>query len=254
MQKRIPKQVYCFRQAPSARATGFRMGMTMNHLLDNITWFTLTGHQSRYASGANNARRYAAGFSPIVGFADPLHPDFASLAACCKPGEQPYCPDWAGDAPAGWCIHDEKSLFRMVWDEDIPDTDEFPDAIRLGPQHATQALELAQLTNPGPFGPRTIELGEYFGWFEDGRLAAMAGERMHAEKLREVSGICTHPGFRGRGLAQRLTLKLIRREMQRGETPFLHVMGDNPGARRLYQKMGFHDYCETTLRVIARVL
>ena len=80
----------------------------------------------------------------------------------------------------------------------------------------------------------------------------MAGERMYADTLREVSGICTHPDFRGRGLASRLTLKLIRREMQRGETPFLHVMGDNPTARRLYQQMGFRDYCETTLRVISR--
>lgn len=139
----------------------------------------------------------------------------------------------------------------MVWEESIPETDEFADAVRLGVEHSAQALELAQLTNPGPFGPRTIELGDYFGWFEDGRLVAMAGERMYAGRLREVSGICTHPDFRGRGLARRLTLKLIRREMLRGETPFLHVMGDNPAARQLYYKMGFRDYCETTLRVIS---
>lgn len=223
----------------------------MNQLLDNITWFTLTGPHAVYASGTKDARRYAAGFSPIVGFAAPARPDFAALAPYCQPDEHLYCPDWKGEAPAGWQIHDEKSLFRMVWEEAMPEADEFPDAIRLGPQHAAQALELAQLTNPGPFGPRTIELGEYFGWFEDGRLAAMAGERMHAGTLREVSGICTHPDFRGRGLARRLTLKLIRREMQRSETPFLHVMADNASARRLYRKMGFRDYCETTLRVIS---
>lgn len=223
----------------------------MNQLLDNITWFTLTGPHAVYASGSKNARRYAAGFSPIVAFADPARPDFAALAACCQPDEQLYCPDWNGEAPAGWRIDFEKPLFRMIWEEAMPETDEFADAIRLGPQHAEQALELAQLTNPGPFGPRTIELGDYFGWFEHGRLAAMAGERMYAGSLREVSGICTHPDFRGRGLARRLTLKLIRREMQRGETPFLHVMGDNPSARRLYHKMGFRDYCETTLRVIS---
>ncbi len=220
-------------------------------MLDNITWFTLTGPHAVYASGTKDARRYAAGFSPIVGFADPARPHFAALAPYCEPNERLYCPDWASEAPAGWRIHDEKSLFRMVWEEAMPEADEFPDAIRLGPQHAAQALDLAQLTNPGPFGPRTIELGEYFGWFEDERLAAMAGERMHAGTLREVSGICTHTDFRGRGLARRLTLKLIRREMQRSETPFLHVMGDNPSARRLYWKMGFRDYCETTLRVIS---
>lgn len=224
----------------------------MNQLLDNITWFTLTGPHALYASGAKDARRYAAGFSPIVGFADPARPDFTALAAYCEPGEQLYCPEWKGEAPTGRSIHVEKTLCRMVWEGAIPETDEFPDAIKLGPQHAAQALELAQLTNPGPFGPRTIEFGEYFGWFEDGRLAAMAGERMHAGTLREVSGICTHPDFRGRGLASRLTSKLIRRQMQRGETPFLHVMGDNPTAYRLYQKMGFRDYCETTLRVISR--
>jgi predicted GNAT family acetyltransferase len=99
---------------------------------------------------------------------------------------------------------------------------------------------------------RTIELGEYFGWFEDGRLVAMAGERMHAGTLREVSGICTHPDYRGRGLASRLTLKLIRRQMQRGETPFLNVVGDNLTAYRLYQQMGFRNYCESTARVISR--
>jgi len=224
----------------------------MNQLLDNITWFTLTGPHARYASGEKDVRRYAAGFSPIVGFANPEHPDFSVLAAYCEPEEHLYCPQWKGEVPTDWRIHVEKSLFRMVWDGVIPETDEFPDAIKLGPEHAAQAFELAQLTNPGPFGPRTIELGEYFGWFEDGRLAAMAGERMYAGTLREVSGICTHPDVRGRGLASRLTLKLIRREMQRGETPFLHVMGDNPTARQLYQKMGFRDYCETTLRVISR--
>ena len=228
------------------------MQQTMNQLLDNITWFTLTGPHACYASGTNDARRYAAGFSPIIGFADAKHPDFDSLAAFCQPDEQLYCPQWQGKVPEGWRIHVEKVMFRMIWDEAIPETDAFADAVRLGPQHAAEALELAKLTNPGPFGPRTIELGEYYGWFEDGRLAAMAGERMHAGTLREVSGICSHPDFRGRGLAHRLTLKLIHRAMLRGETPFLHVMGDNTAARLLYRNMGFRDYCETTARIISR--
>ncbi len=79
---------------------------------------------------------------------------------------------------------------------------------------------------------------------------AMAGERMHAGELREISGVCTHPDAQGRGLARRLVLKLIRREMLRGETPFLHVMHDNQGARRLYQRMGFRDRQEAVVRVV----
>ena len=80
----------------------------------------------------------------------------------------------------------------------------------------------------------------------------MAGERMCAGDLHEVSGICTHPDFQRRGLAKKLTLKLVRRQMQRGKTPFLHVMSQNTGARALYDKMGFRNYRETVVRVIAR--
>jgi predicted GNAT family acetyltransferase len=112
-------------------------------------------------------------------------------------------------------------------------------------------LALAELTHPGPFGLRTLELGDYFGCFEGERLIAMAGERSCAAGLREVSGVCTHPDFQGRGLARRLTAKLIRRQMLRGETPFLHVMSANAAARELYRRMGFRDYRESVVRVIA---
>ena len=133
----------------------------------------------------------------------------------------------------------------------MPATDEAPEAVRLGPEHASQALELATLTNPGPFGPRTIELGDYFGCFDGQRLVAMAGERMCAGTLREISGVCTHPEFQGKGLARQLTVKLVRRQMLRDETPFLHVMRDNTKARRLYERMGFRDYRESVVRVVS---
>jgi predicted GNAT family acetyltransferase len=141
----------------------------------------------------------------------------------------------------------------MVWEASMPADDAAPDAVALRPEHAARAVELATLTNPGPFGIRTPELGEYFGYFEQGRLVAMAGERMEVGALREISGICTHPDFQGRGLARRLTLKLVHREMGRGLTPYLHVMEHNTGARALYEKLGFRNYLETTVRVITRM-
>ena len=223
----------------------------MKHLLDNIFWHTLIGPHARYAEGSGDARRYARGFSPMLGFADTERPDFGALAPYCDPGEHFYCGGWTGAAPAGWRIDAESTMFRMVWDAAIPSTDEFSEAVRLGPQHAAQALALTALTHPGPFGPRTLELGEYFGWFDGEHLVAMAGERMHAGTLREVSGVCTHPDFQGRGFARRLMIKLIRRQLQRNETPFLHVMRDNRGAHRLYERMGFRDDCETMVRVIS---
>jgi ribosomal protein S18 acetylase RimI-like enzyme len=224
----------------------------MNHLLDNITWHTLSGPHARFSTGSGTARRYSVGFSPIVGFADPLHPDFDSLAACCASGEHFYMDGWSGAPPQGWRVEADTTMFKMVWDAAMPEADAAPEALALGPAHAQQALDLATLTRPGPFGPRTIELGEYFGFFEGERLVAMAGERMCAGTLREISGVCTLPSHQGRGLAKRLMQKLIRRQMQRGETPFLHVMSANAGARALYERMGFRVYREVVVRVIAR--
>lgn len=223
----------------------------MKHLLDNITWHTLTGPHAKFSAGTATARRYATGFSPIVGFADPENPDFAALAAFCAPGEHFYCDGWTGPVPGGWAIDTESTMFKMVWQAALPDADAAPEAVALVPAHAAQALELATLTRPGPFGPRTIELGEYFGCFEGERLVAMAGERMCAGPLREISGVCTHPEYQGRGLARRLMLKLVRRQVLRGETPFLHVMRDNTGARALYARMGFVDHRESVVRVVS---
>jgi GNAT superfamily N-acetyltransferase len=221
------------------------------HLLDNIFWNTLNGLHVHLSSGTAQARRYAPGFSPIVAFPDAERPDFAALAPFCEPGERFYCDSWSGPAPDGWRIEAESTMYRMVWDGAMPEADEAPDALPLDARHAPQALELATLTRPGPFGLRTIELGEYFGYFDDGRLIAMGGERMAAPGLREISGICTHPDHQGRGYARRLMLKLIRRQLLRGETPFLHVMRANEAAHGLYLRMGFRDYRETVVRVVA---
>jgi ribosomal protein S18 acetylase RimI-like enzyme len=226
-------------------------------MLDNIFWNTLNGLHRHLSSGTPQARRYAPGFSPIVGFPDAERPDFAALAPFCEPGERFYCDAWSGPAPEGWRIEAESTMYRMVWDGVTPDTDAAPDAVPVGPEHAVQALELATLTRPGPFGPRTIELGDYFGYFDGdesgaGRLMAMAGERMAAPGLREISGVCTHPDYQGRGYARRLMLKLIRRQLERGETPFLHVMRANEAAHALYLRMGFRDWRETVVRVVAR--
>jgi GNAT superfamily N-acetyltransferase len=225
----------------------------MPGLLDNIMWNCLSGPHAHFATGADSVRRYAPGFSPIVGCKEPERPDFATLANYCDPGESFYLDIWSGTAPAGWRIEKEASMFKMVWDAPVPDTDAAPDAVPLRPEHAAQAVELAKLTNPGPFGIRTPELGEYFGYFHDSRLVAMAGERMCAGDLHEVSGICTHPDFQGRGLARRLTLKLVHRQLERGKTPFLHVMSHNAPARALYAKMGFRDYRETVVRVVQKI-
>lgn len=222
-----------------------------NSLLDNIAWHTLCGHHARYSAGTAGARRYARGFSPIIGLPDAEKPDFRTLSPFCAPGEHFYFDGWTGKAPAGWSVDAESTVIRMVWAGDAPTTDEAPDATPLRREHAAQALELTALTRPGPFGPRTLELGAYFGYFDGDRLVAMAGERMFAGSLREVSGVCTHPDFQRQGLARKLMRKLVGQQLRRGETPFLHVMRENLGARSLYQRMGFRTYREAVVRVVS---
>jgi len=223
-----------------------------DHLLDNIVWHALSGPQKKFSVGTDGIRRLGPGFSPIIGFAIPETPNLDALIPFCEPGEHFYCGEWSGAAPDGWQIEEESTMFRMVWAGPMPADNDAHDAIQLGSQNAAQALELATLTRPGPFGLRTIELGDYFGFFEGERLIAMGGERFYAGSYREISGVCTHPEFQGRGFARRLMTKLIRRQIQRNETPFLHVMRDNALARDLYRRMGFRDYRETVVRVISR--
>ena len=222
----------------------------MAHLLDNIVWNTLTGPQANFAAGVGGARRYQRGFSALIGLEHPDRPDFASLAPFCKQDEQFYCPDWRGPIPEGWRLEEETVMLRMIWAGKAPAHEPDLDAQPLAHEHAAQALALAELTHPGPFGLRTIELGEYFGIFEGARLVAMAGERFHAGPFREISGVCTHPEYQGRGIARKLTEKLLVRELARGQTPFLHVMRNNTVARTLYEGMGFRLYLETLVRVI----
>jgi GNAT superfamily N-acetyltransferase len=219
-------------------------------ILDNVIWHALTGPQAKFSVGTGSARRYAPGFAPLTGFPDAANPDLNALIPFCEPGDVIFCAGWSGAVPAGWKVVFEGTMFRMVWEGALPAGDSAPEAIPLGPEHAAQAVALAALTRPGPFGLRTPELGDYYGIFDGPQLIAMAGERMHAGTFREVSGVCTHPDFQGRGLARRLVTLVIQRQLRRGQTPFLHVMRDNTQPRALYQRMGFRDYLAVPLRIM----
>ena len=105
-------------------------------------------------------------------------------------------------------------------------------------------LGLTALVYPHYFRPRTMELGRYFGIYMpdrsgDVRLAAMIGERLGTEAHTEMSAICTHPDFTGRGYARRLTAFLTNDTLARGRTPFLHVSHGNLHAKSLYERIGY---------------
>jgi predicted GNAT family acetyltransferase len=126
----------------------------------------------------------------------------------------------------------------MVWNGSAP-----PPAkqiiVDLSVSHIDEMLALVELTKPGPFLRRTPELGSYLGIHEAGQLVAMAGERLRPLGYTEISAVCTHPEYRGRGYASSLVFALIQKITKRDETPFLHVRAENVGAVRLYEKLGF---------------
>ena len=230
----------------------------MSTPLANVFWDCLSGPHAHLSAGTGTARRYARELPPIIAFENPSKPDFAAIRPYCEPGERFFIDGWSGPAPREFAVHLDSTMFKMLWDAPEPETDECPEAVPLGAGHVDRAYELAMLTKPGPFGHRNLELGDYFGLFEgaesaDGKLIAMAGQRTFANGFREISAICTHPDHRGRGYSTKLTRKLIRRQMQRGERPFLHVMSTNTPAVEVYRKLGFRIVAESPVRVVEPV-
>ena len=143
--------------------------------------------------------------------------------------------------PPGWLKVDAFPMLQMVMTRLPAETSVIASAIDLTRDDISCMMELAQIAKPGPFGPRTIELGSYVGVRDGSRLVAMAGERMRLPGYVELSAIATHPEARGRGLAGCLTLCLAKRAMNRGETAFLHVRPENTAAVSLYQRLGFEN-------------
>ena len=221
-------------------------------MLENVFWQALAGTQRGFSAGTEHVRRYARGLPPLLAFADPQRPRLEELESFCEPGEGFYTSGWRGEAPAGWKVELETTMELMVWSGGTP-VEEAIEAVPLGAAHVEQMVELATLTKPGPFGARNLELGGYLGCFdEQGRLLAMAGERMQAGHWREVSAICTHPDWQGRGLARRLVQRIVAAQLRRGEMPFLHVMSANEGAVHLYKQLGFAQHRTCVVRVVAR--
>jgi ribosomal protein S18 acetylase RimI-like enzyme len=122
------------------------------------------------------------------------------------------------------------------------------DVVELGADGVPEMLDLVARTRPGPFRPRTREMGTYLGIRENGRLVAMAGERLRPPGWTEISAVCTAPEARGRGHAARLVRALAARVEARGERPFLHVAEQNTGAIALYERLGFEVRKRVTFR------
>jgi predicted GNAT family acetyltransferase len=206
-------------------------------MLDNPIWGALTTAHARLAEGDGLARRYPPEVTPLAGLIEQSPAAYAALAALIPIGGMAgLFRDVLPDPPAGWEVVTRGPMRQMHCGHLIPVANDRIE--RLGPADVPAMAELVQLTDPGPFGPRTIELGDFYGIRDGGRLVAMAGERIHPGSYAEVSAVCTHPGYRGRGYAAALVTKVAQGMVARGDSPMLHVRTDNP-AVRVYEQVGF---------------
>lgn len=225
-------------------------------LLDNPIWNSLrTGHEA-IALVQGEARRYPPSVGPLAGTPDQSNESYAGLSELAGPGGilALFFPD-PPVLPAGWSLYRGGVLAQMVCRcPNLPDERLLQDGIvirRLVVQDVPAMVELATLTEPGPFRERTIELGNFYGVLKGRQLLAMAGQRMRVPGFVEVSAVCTHPDARGLGYAGDLMSRVIGDITTEGSIPFLHAFATNP-ALRLYKKLGFTQRRTFELAVIKR--
>jgi predicted GNAT family acetyltransferase len=226
------------------------------HALDNVVWKALTTRHAKFAESFDQARRFMPEVASIAAFLEPTARGYESLAGLVSTGgtialalAAPY------QARSGWSLIAGVPMPQMVYEGSSvqqPESPSEPEIIELGAADAPEMLELTGLTKPGPFSKRTHELGTYLGIRRDGKLVAMAGERLKVKGYTEVSAVCTHPEHTGRGYARILMTEVMRRILERGETPFLHVREDNVRAIQLYEWMGFRRRVLSHLAVLRK--
>jgi GNAT superfamily N-acetyltransferase len=212
-------------------------------LLDNPILNSLMTEHQHLAIGEGIARRYPAVIGPLSGVPDQSQASYDDLRKLA--GEAGLLGLFLSDPPvlpSGWNLFREGMLTQMICRRPtLMSTRALPPDTRMRRLEAADVpamLELAELTQPGPFRERTIELGIFYGIFQEDRLRAMAGQRTRVPGFVEVSAVCTHPEARGRGYAGLVMSEVMRDIVEEGRTPFLHAFADNP-ATRLYEQLGF---------------
>ena len=209
-----------------------------DHVLDRPIWSALTTQQQTLAEVKESARRYPADIAPFADMEDMSPESFAGLRALMKAGEIAvlFTTEPVNVPPPLEVVMAKTGEQMIGTPADVPNSP--AEIVQLDATDVLAMTELVTLTNPGPFAARTHTLGAFLGIKIDGRLAAMIGERMKPGDYTEMTGICVHPDFRGRGYAQALMAVIAKQIVAGGKIPFLHVFSDNSPAIALYRRQG----------------
>jgi len=226
--------------------------LVKSHPLDRPVWGALECRQAAVSIGNHLARRFAPGFGPFAATSDHQREALDALTELMAPSERLLLLQAAvSPVPRGSIVERRAAGVQMVLKALQPLAGRAA-VDRLGLADVPEMRALAELTRPGPFEARTHELGAFYGIRDQGRLIAMAGERMRLNGFVEVSAVCTHPDYRGRGYAAQLTSIVASQILNRGETAFLHAYASNTPAIALYKALGFVARCDMIVTVLAR--
>ena len=209
-----------------------------SHVLDNPVWHSLRTQHAALAITAPGAVKYPPAIAPFAAVNDGSGRTADQLASLLEDSESVYLVGVAPPPPPGWQLDTKPMVLQMVCRSPPPEVPGPPASVMTAADRDDMLALTAQVF-PGYFRPRTLEMGQYIGIRDGKRLAAMAGERMRLDGYQEISAVCTHPDYLGRGYAQRLVSLLCRAAFERGYTPFLHVFHDNQRAIGVYRRQGF---------------
>jgi predicted GNAT family acetyltransferase len=223
-----------------------------DRVLDNPVWAALSGPHARFAQSNGRAARYRSDITPFASVSD-WTDDLAwhDLAGLAGPAQAVVVTGVGIVIPPNWARTGGLEGVQMIGVATPPPDD--IDIIPLTVDDVPEMIDLVRRTEPGPFLPRTIQLGSYLGIRRAGALVAMAGERIRVPGGTEISAVCTDPAYRGQGLAGQLVRAVAAGIMRRGETPFLHAAASNTSAIRLYERLGFKLRTQITFAVARRV-
>jgi ribosomal protein S18 acetylase RimI-like enzyme len=217
-----------------------------SHPLDCPAWSALTSRQVSLGVGGEQARRFREDIGPFAAARDASPEAVAALAALAHADDDMSLLEVAPPAPPPGIVLKLSALgVQMTTKGFTAGGGDFP-IEPLSDADAAEMIALATLTKPGPFRAATHTLGRFVGIRDNGRLVAMAGERMQMPGFVEISAVCTHPEYRGRGYGAALMRAVGDRILSEGDTPFLHAYASNTGAIALYKHLGFELRTEVT--------
>ncbi|MET0811642.1 MAG: GNAT family N-acetyltransferase [Microbacterium sp.] len=208
-------------------------------VLDNPAWHALTGPHAHFAIGDDLVRKYPDDVAPFLAVRTWDDPDvWDALVELVGPGAEVAYSGADPALPPGWEVLWRGEGVQLVETRALaPAPDD--EAVVLGADDVGEMLAIVERNQPGPFKPRTYELGRYVGIRRSGRLVAMAGERLHPEGWTEISAVSTDQAYRGQGLASRLVLDVAFHIQQRGDRALMHAAATNTGAIAIYERLGF---------------